>query len=40
MSDGIWSTLRLALSLMGRSELQPAVQDRDLGTLMREFGVD
>lgn len=40
MSDGIWSTLRLALSLMGRSDLQPAVQSRDLTSLMKEFGVD
>lgn len=40
MSESIWSTLRLAVSLMGRTDLQPLVQNRDLDTLMREFGVE
>lgn len=40
MSDSIWSTLRLALSLMGRTDLNPSVQGRDLDTLMRDFGVE
>lgn len=40
MSESIWSTLRLAISLSGRSELLPSVQQRDLDTLMRTFGVE
>lgn len=40
MSDGIWSTLRLAVSLMGKPELQPAVQNKDLDTLLEHFGMD
>ena len=40
MSESIWSTLRLAVSLSGRTELQPAVRNRDLDALMRDFGVE
>lgn len=37
MSDTIWSTLRMAISLMGRTELQPAIENRDLKTLNEVF---
>lgn len=37
MSDTIWSTLRMAVSLMGRTELQQAIDDRDLKTLNEAF---
>ena len=40
MSDGIWSTLRLAISLMGKPELQPAVHNKDLDTLLKHFGME
>ena len=33
ISDNIWSTLRMTLSLMGRSELHRAVDTRDLDHL-------
>ncbi|XP_055311031.1 peroxisomal targeting signal 1 receptor isoform X2 [Sitodiplosis mosellana] len=37
MSDTIWSTLRMAISLMGRMDLQEAIDSRDLDILNREF---
>lgn len=37
MSDTIWSTLRMAISLMGRMDLQEAIDKRDLDVLNREF---
>lgn len=37
MSDNIWSTLRMTLSLMGRSELHKAVDTRDLDHLNAVF---
>lgn len=37
MSDTIWSTMRMAISLMGRMDLQEAIDDRDLDVLNREF---
>lgn len=37
MSDNIWSTLRMTLSLMGRSELHRAVDTRDLDQLNAVF---
>lgn len=37
MSDTIWSTLRMAISLMGRMDLQEAIDNRDLDVLNREF---
>lgn len=39
MSDTIWSTLRMAISLMGRHDLQPAIDNRDLSTLNQAFEV-
>uniref|UniRef100_U5EYI5 Peroxisomal targeting signal 1 receptor n=1 Tax=Corethrella appendiculata TaxID=1370023 RepID=U5EYI5_9DIPT len=37
MSSTVWSTLRMAISLMGRHDLQPAIDRRDLDTLNKEF---
>lgn len=37
MSDTIWSTLRMAISLMGRHDLQPAIDNRDLAALNQAF---
>ena len=39
MSDSIWSTLRLAITFVGKQELNRLVEDRDLNRLMTEFGV-
>lgn len=39
MSDNVWSTLRMALSYNGKSELFPAVDRRDLALLNKEFDV-
>lgn len=37
MSDTIWSTLRMTISLMGRQDLLPAVENRDLSLLNQAF---
>ncbi|XP_039298809.1 peroxisomal targeting signal 1 receptor [Nilaparvata lugens] len=39
MSDSIWSTLRLTVSLLQRSDLIPAVNQRDLKKLNDEFEI-
>uniref|UniRef100_A0AAG5D609 Peroxisomal targeting signal 1 receptor n=1 Tax=Anopheles atroparvus TaxID=41427 RepID=A0AAG5D609_ANOAO len=39
MSSTIWTTLRMVLSLMNRQDLQPAIDNRDLDTLNREFSI-
>lgn len=37
MSSTIWTTLRMVMSLMGRQDLQQAIDNRDLDVLNREF---
>lgn len=39
MSETIWSTLRMAISLMGRMNLQSAVDDRNLTALNEAFNL-
>uniref|UniRef100_A0A1B0CY62 Thiolase N-terminal domain-containing protein n=1 Tax=Lutzomyia longipalpis TaxID=7200 RepID=A0A1B0CY62_LUTLO len=37
MSNGIWSTLRMAVSLLGRHDLQPAIDRKDLDAMNKAF---
>lgn len=37
MSDNIWNTLRMSITLMNRPELYKVVEARDLGELSRIF---
>ena len=39
MSDSIWSTLRLAVTFVGKSDLHRLIEARDLDSLMHEFGL-
>lgn len=39
MSDQIWSTLRLAISFLGQTNLIPILEERNLDTLLVEFGL-
>lgn len=40
MSDTIWSTLRMCVSLMNRGELKVFVDKKDLNGLNKAFGID
>ena len=40
MSESIWSTLRLAVTFLGRTDLVGKVEQRDLDFLLREFVVE
>lgn len=39
MSESIWTTLRMSLSLMGKPEYHEAVDSRDLDYLNQQFNV-
>lgn len=39
MSDNIWSTLRMTLSLMGRPDLYKTCEQRNLELLNNEFNI-
>ena len=39
MSDNIWSSLRLALGLMGKRDLYPFIETRNLEKLNDSFGI-
>ena len=39
MSDTLWSTLRMTISLMGKHDLQDNIDKRDLEALNKEFGM-
>lgn len=39
MSQTIWSTLRMCISLMNRPDLRPAVDNHDLQTLNKAFDI-
>ena len=39
MSQNIWTTLRMTLSLMGRSDLYPHCDNNDIDALSSEFGM-
>ena len=39
MSETVWSTLRLAITFLGRSDLIPKLEERNLDHLLNEFGL-
>lgn len=39
MSESIWSTLKLVINLLGKSDLMPYLQNRDVAALSKEFNV-
>ena len=40
MSDNIWSTLRMAVSMLGRTDLYQACDSKDVDFLSKEFGMN
>lgn len=40
MSETIWSTLRMCVSLMNKTHLRQAVDNRDLDALNQEFKIN
>lgn len=40
MSDNIWSTLRMAISLLGRTDLYRTCDSKDVDSLNKEFGMN
>lgn len=40
MSETIWATLRMAISLSGRMDLQPAIDERNLHALNAAFNLN
>lgn len=39
MSDTLWSTLRMTISLMGKHDLQDFIDKRDLDALNKSFAM-
>ena len=40
MSQNIWSTLRMAISMLGRPDLYPYCDNKDIDHLNKEFGMN
>lgn len=40
MSDTLWSTLRMTISLMGKHDLQDFIDKKDLKSLNKELGME
>lgn len=39
MSDSIWGTLRIAITFLGRQDMQSLLDGRDLDGLLNKFGL-
>ena len=39
MSESIWNSLRLTVNLMGRKDLSPLLDARDIQQLSEKFGI-
>ena len=40
MSQNIWSTLRMAISMLGRPDLYPHCDNKDVDSLNKEFSMN